>query len=381
MTAKKTIILPVVAAAALVVAILVGGVVTGVLPGFQSLQTQGKPQAGTLSILMTDPPVVSAGVSAVYVTYTNVGLHNSNAGNNSGWMQFNNTGTVNLMSLVNVSQTIASAKLPNGTYNLIRLDVSSAVVTYDGSNYSASIPSGEITGSIKGGIQVNGTSAGAIIVDMQPEVINVGTSSSPEFIIRPSAQVYTVPPNDVDSNMQTTGYRLSLTGKAWWSDDQANASSSVQITVATLTNGSLNIVVKNSGQQNVNIKAIIITPLSDYESGQSTASVRNDEMPSTMSNSSILLVQSSGQLISLQSVISGSIGVDLGDKIFASVFGGSGYTLASGSTTTFAFNGTMTPGIPGLSIGTQGNLSPSSGQYVITVVSSSSVTNTVVVAG
>src|SRR5271157_1694401 len=45
----------------------------------------GSSKTGTLAVLMTDPPTVPSGVTAVYITYANLAIHFRDAGNDSGW--------------------------------------------------------------------------------------------------------------------------------------------------------------------------------------------------------------------------------------------------------------------------------------------------------
>ena len=73
----------------------------------------------SVPVSLTDPPEVPSGTSALVVTYSSVGVHLLGAGNDSGWIYSNTSGTLNLMSLVNVSQAIATVTIPaNATINV-----------------------------------------------------------------------------------------------------------------------------------------------------------------------------------------------------------------------------------------------------------------------
>ena len=67
-------------------------------------------------MLLTDPPTVPNGTTAVYVTYSGLAVHIAGAGNNSGWHVLNAQGSIDLMSIINVSQTIASANIQSGRF-------------------------------------------------------------------------------------------------------------------------------------------------------------------------------------------------------------------------------------------------------------------------
>src|SRR2546426_6869015 len=108
MSSKKNIILS--GAAALVVAVSILAV--SIFSGFSLLPTtsSGAPK-GTLSVLLTDPPHVPFGVTKVYITYSNLAVHVSEAGNQSGWTLLKSGGSIELLSTVNVGQTISSVKI------------------------------------------------------------------------------------------------------------------------------------------------------------------------------------------------------------------------------------------------------------------------------
>jgi hypothetical protein len=173
-------------------------------------------QTGTLSILLTDPPIVPTGVTGVYITYGNVAVHVSGAGNQSGWMETNTKGTINLMKLVNVSATIATVKVSSGVYDALRFNISSAEVTYNAKNYTAFVPRAMLSVRISGGIAVNPINKSATIIDMYPTVVNIGSKSTPEFIVNAAASVYGVPHNDFNDQMGNVGFMMQLGGQAWW---------------------------------------------------------------------------------------------------------------------------------------------------------------------
>src|SRR5579884_2145922 len=139
MSAKRNIALSGAIAAIVAVAFVIAAIY--VLPGtglLQGSQTQGP--SGTLSVMLTDPPTVPQGTTDLYMTYNKVGVHVAEAGNNSGWKVFSQSGTIDLMQTINVSQTIAIGSLPaGGKFNALGFNVSSVVVTYNGKNYTADL--------------------------------------------------------------------------------------------------------------------------------------------------------------------------------------------------------------------------------------------------
>jgi hypothetical protein len=90
-----------------------------------------------LSILLTDPPILPNGVTAVYIAYQNFHVHSSRGSGSSAWHPFQAVGTTELVGLANSSKTIAVVSAPVGSYDQLMLNLTSAVVTYGGKNYTA----------------------------------------------------------------------------------------------------------------------------------------------------------------------------------------------------------------------------------------------------
>lgn len=144
--------------------------------------------SGTMQLSMIDPPNVPGNVVAVYVNYSSIQVHEANAGNQSGWHNVTSSGTIDLMKIVSSSQVLGSANLPSGTYNIVRFNISSAVVTVNSTsgtlqNFTASVPSGMVQSVITGGINVKGGATSALLVDISPRVTYGGN----QYTLVPSA--------------------------------------------------------------------------------------------------------------------------------------------------------------------------------------------------
>lgn len=152
----------------------------------------------TLAVQLTDPPNVPSGTQHLFVTYTEVQAHVSsvagaNATNQSGWVTAQGSGTVDLMALVNASQTIASAHVAaNSTVNLVRFNVSSATIVIGNSTYNVTVPSGEITVAVTGQQKINSISA-AVLIDLFPTVnVRGGTGANTTYTMAPAARAIVV---------------------------------------------------------------------------------------------------------------------------------------------------------------------------------------------
>lgn len=345
---------------------------------------------GTVDILLTDPPNVPTGVTAVYVTYSNVAVHISGAGNQSGWTSSNTAGTIDLMKLVNISITIASIKVTTGVYNALRFNISSAEVTFDGKNYTAFVPRALLTVPIPGGISVNATTSSAEIIDMSPTIVNIGSGSTPEFIITTTASCFHVPQNQVTKNMGRHGFSFGLNGNAWWHQIQESYTANVTITSASLSASSFSVTVKNTGSTPLNLSAIVVTPLgyecavqtSTSSTTTSTTHSRNHgraPVPDCLTGSATFLVENNGTLLSVKGLISDmSVLREKTSPSQWSSFGKNGLTIASGGSVTLKYSGSISFGFASSRWTPPGVISGD--QYDITAVGLQVLAQTVVTA-
>jgi len=351
---------------------------------------------GNLSVLLTDPPTVPAGVTAIYVTYSNVAVHVGDAGNQTGWTNANTTGTVDLMKMVNVSTTIATVKVSTGVYNALRFNVSSAQVTFNGGNYTAFVPKAELTVIIPGGIQVNATTNAGAIIDMHPTVLNIGSKSTPEFIIDTAASVFGLPPGTITKTIERIGTLIRIDNQQWWQHINEQYTANVQITGASVTNKSLSVTIKNTGTQSVTLGTITLAPIGS-ECATPTTSSSNDQRaaPLCFTGSAVFLVQNDSSLKAVSSFVlpvmeavtghgqsggkQSSTTTATSTSVSTAYPGSTGYTLAPGKSVTLTYTGTISFGFafvgrtpPGVITGDQ---------YQITAVGQEALAETVVVAG
>ena len=374
-----------------------------------SSQTQistgpGQTSLGQLDVLLTDPPTVPDGVTAIYVTYSNVAVHVSGAGNQSGWTNANTSGTIDLMKMVNVSTTIAAVKVTSGVYNALRFNISSAAVTYDGVNYTAFVPHAEITVLIPGGIQVNATKSSAAIIDMHPTVLNIGSKSDPEFIIDAAASCFEVPPIAFTKGMDHWGFTMSLGNMQWWTQINERYTANIQITGATLSENSFSVTINNTGSGNISLSAISLMPLgsecgpsvttststtgstsSKSAATSTTATTRHEHtgqqyrLPICFSGSALFVVLDNGTLRLAPGVTARAFPLQSRPGPNPSgIFENAGYELVAGQSVTLTFSGPISFGF---SLGRQSAPGVISGdQYDVTVVGPQALAQYVVVA-
>ena len=297
-------------------------------PGLLGTSPTAQAGSGTLAVLLTDPPTVPNGVSAVYATYNDLQVHVSDAGNQSGWYDLHSSGQIDLMSIVNVSQTIASSNVPSGMYNLLRFNITSVVVTYQGTNYTALLlengqNASSLTVRIAGGLGVSSQQSSAAVVDLTPTVLLLGNTTNPTFAFIPTARAYTIPSNSVSRVDMHIGHRLDLRGQGWW--NQIEGSGHFQITTASLSSNSLSITVTNTGNTSIVFRLAAVTSTASKSGGDA----------SVASSSAFFVVEPNQSLVTISA----------GSRIqIAQTIAAGGYLLAPKSSATFTYSGPIVIG-------------------------------------
>ena len=297
--------------------------------------------SGTLSILLTDPPSVPTGVTAVYITYSDMAVHAVGFGD-SGWVNIPGQGTVDTLGLVNFSRTISSAQIPALTYNLVRFNISKTSVDFMGKNYTVAVNSGRLTVPFVAGLKVNSSSTAAALVDISPTVLNLGSQSLPSFTMAAGAHALQVPSNDVGDSMKTVGSESSLQGRGWFQSFRSDHSDNLTVSGLALTTNSLTFTAQNQGSDSMTIKMVVVTP---DASRQKAA-----EALGMVGSSFVFAVQPDGSLKLLTGTMSthgnmsesGQENAMSGEvQSIQSLFEGQGYTIVGGASFRFSYSGAI----------------------------------------
>ena len=323
MTNKRYVMTSAVVAALAAIALISATILSPGMLALGSTSTAQSGASGTLAVLLTDPPTVPNGVTAVYATYSDVQVHVNGAGNLSGWYDLHSSGQINLMSVINVGQTIASTSVPSGIYDALRFNVTEASVTYQGQNYTAHIAtkaavSSQLTVPIIGGIQVSSGQSSAAIIDMTPTVILGGNSTNPQFAFVNSARAYTIPANSIPRAILLREHQVNLSSQGWW--QRIMDSARYQLTSASLSPNSLAITVDNTGNVSIVYRFAAVT---------ATQTARGGDV-GRASISEYFVVEPNASLVA----VTGSTPMQLAWSLAAG-----GYLLPPGSSVTFAYSG------------------------------------------
>jgi hypothetical protein len=123
-------------------------------------------------VLLTDPPTVPAGTTLLNLTYSDVSLHIAYPNGTTAWLPVNASGTVNLFSLVNMTQTIASTTIPNGsTVDKIQFTIADVDAVVNGATYNVTTLSNTLVVSAANS-EVNQTLSG-VLVDFNPTLVQI----------------------------------------------------------------------------------------------------------------------------------------------------------------------------------------------------------------
>jgi len=282
--------------------------------------------SGALSILLTDPPNVPEGVSAVYITYSNLEVHAVGFGD-SGWIAIAGRGTIDTLGLMNLSQTISTGTVPSLSYNLIAFNITGATVEFKGQNYTASVASEKLVVPIVGGLRVNSSSPSAALVDFQPTVLNLGTQSNPDFALTSGARALQVPRSELRTNLHA-GQRLDLDGRAWFQSFAANHTGELAISRASLSANSFSITVTNPDSEEYSARLIALSP--------ATTGAKPAAALSSLLTSIVFVVGPDGSL-TLASGVTGQLRTALSS---------SGFTIPAKSSRTFSFSGSISTLLP-----------------------------------
>lgn len=337
MSTRTNIMMSGVAAAivalALIAAVVGSGTLLLISPTNQSrevtiTQTLGS-ATGTLAVLMTDPPTVPYGTTHVYATYSSMRIHLSNAGNSTGWQKINSSGQLDLMSIVNVTQTIALVDIQSGTFNAIEFNITSAIITYEGENYSAYLIYQDhlLFVPIVGGITIVAGQTSAAVIDLTPTVLLLGDPGNASFAFIPEAHAYTVPAQSVPGNqMQRVGETASIANQTLIGNYQPK----FMISSVDLNQTSLTITVTNTGNIPLNFRLAAITGTSSLQGGSRLG------LPGIASISEFFVVYPNTSLVPIATP---------NERSILKMVSNAGYILPSHASVTFTYYGAITLGI------------------------------------
>ncbi|MGC9011080.1 MAG: DUF4382 domain-containing protein [Candidatus Micrarchaeia archaeon] len=159
--------------------------------GFAANASIPAAKASVLTFQLTDPPEVPNGTQALVIGYSSLSAHLIYANGTSNWVSAEGSGSINLLSLVNMSQVIGKANVPsNSVVDMVRFNITNAMITIGNNTYNVTVPSKQITVHVANAQKVNGTSSA--VIDITPTIATIYTNTSTIFVLVPSLRAVVV---------------------------------------------------------------------------------------------------------------------------------------------------------------------------------------------
>jgi len=224
---------------------------------FANPNTLPQPVAAKASfaVMLTDPPTVPAGTTQLNMTYSNVALDVVSGDGTSSWIAVGSSGTVDLFSLVNMTQTIATTTIPtNSSIDKIQFTIVNVTATVNDEVYNVTTLSNTLVLNVANP-QVNQTLSG-VLIDFSPTLVQIQATDANGnldnyYVLVPSATATIV--NDLGQAQARVGtiVRIGQNGMARINKVVQDFSQNLTVTSASLSvNGnttSLSITLQNQG--------------------------------------------------------------------------------------------------------------------------------------
>ncbi len=221
-------------------------------------------QGGTsaqLAIQLTDPPTVPKGTTSLNLTYTAIGLligkPTSGGQQNLTTVSVTPQGgnaTIDLLSLQNISQTIALAKLPNAsTIYSFTLDVSSIKIDVNGTTSTVALATGGSTLTVALARPTPLSGNGVALLQLNPVVVSTSTG----YQMIPSS-VGIIKTGTSNSGEDQIGFRQHLNSEDQNQLQHAQGNLSAKLSAFSVSQNvtTISIQVNNTGTISVVLNAI-----------------------------------------------------------------------------------------------------------------------------
>jgi hypothetical protein len=245
-------------------------------PQSPSISPKANATYATSVIQLTDPPQFPNGTQSLVLNYSNIELHETGAANNTGFVSLNYSGSINLVNMTNVSQTIGIAKFKkNQTFDMIKLDVSSAKITIFNKSYNVTVPGNKIM--IRFNKNLN-SSYNLSMIDLVYSVIQIYAQNQTIFVLLPSARAVVIKNySSADVQVAHVGRKQPVVPVA--RQELEKSRQNISITGATISLGSNNttdvsVTVKNNGNSSVVLKNIFIKGYMQLQGARPSAGIR-----------------------------------------------------------------------------------------------------------
>ncbi|EQD59214.1 hypothetical protein B2A_04068 [mine drainage metagenome] len=213
----------------------------------------------TVMVQLTDPPAVPNGTQALMLYYSNIELHNAGKSNSTGFISLNASGSVNLMSLTNLTQTIGVGKVnKSANFDLLRLNISSATITIDNTTYNVSVPNNRLLVRLS---SLMNTTSPTAIVDFYPSVLQIYASNQTIFVLVPSLKGVVIRGLPLNSTQAHVGVKARIENSARAEMDRLRPNITITNSILDVHNTSVGftVTVKDNSNSSVTMKDIMLS--------------------------------------------------------------------------------------------------------------------------
>lgn len=211
--------------------------------------------AASFTVMLTDPPTVPAGTTVLNLTYSDILLHVTYPNGTVEWLTVSASGTVNLFSLINMSQTLASTTIPIGsTVDKIQFTIADVDVVVNGATYNVTALSNTLVINIADG-HVNQTLSG-VLLDFNPTLVQIQATDAngtlvDYYVLVPSATAIVIKDLSEDQLRVGTIVKIGENNRVRLIHVEDEFEKNVTIVSASLSvNGNatkLSVTLKNEG--------------------------------------------------------------------------------------------------------------------------------------
>ncbi len=226
----------------------------------QAVSSSSSANVVLMPVQLTDPPQAPNGTQAILLTYSSVGVHEVLANGTSLWAYGSESGKINLLSIVNVTQVISNVTVSaNSTINQVRFNVTSVSIKLNNTNYSVIVPNNQIIAQLRSGERVSQNKS--VIIELSPTIATIFTSNSTIFVLVPSVKAIVISNASISSSSNVKiGARFNLNASERSTFE--NSVPNVSILSSSLSNNNnttyLSITLKNNGNQSVVLNHLLL---------------------------------------------------------------------------------------------------------------------------
>ena len=206
-------------------------------------------------IQLTDPGYLPNGTRALVIDFSSAKVHYVSQ-QGSGWVEQNASGSIDLLSLDNLTTAIGKVSLPvNSIVDRVSFNITGANISVGGSTYPVSLPEHTVTTGIEGNPSINGTEG--ILVGLEPVIAAEVDGNSIVFTMVPSAKAVVI--ENGTTNAQVGSVRILAP-----SDKRLLENSSLPIKISNASiesagnSSDISISISNHGSKQIYIDQVII---------------------------------------------------------------------------------------------------------------------------